>query len=147
MPSAQPGGPPPDRASNVSLSWFLPGVWSPFGFPAILRDGAVPDHFSRRRRQLRTASNSRKPPAALNPMTASALAAVMLGEPIGLNLVIGIAAVLIGIRIASTELKPSYDLDQLEASPLRRDIGLFDDKPRPPHEMVASLHLRCRLPF
>ncbi len=85
--------------------------------------------------------------AALNPMTASALAAVMLGEPIGLNLVIGIAAVLIGIRIASTELKPSYDLDQLEASPLRRDIGLFDDKPRPPHEMVASLHLRCRLPF
>ncbi len=39
----------------------------------------------------------------LNPVTASMLAAVILDEPIGLNLVVGIAAVLTGIWIASTE--------------------------------------------
>jgi drug/metabolite transporter (DMT)-like permease len=39
----------------------------------------------------------------LNPVTASVLAAFILGEPIGLNLVVGIAAVLSGIWIASTE--------------------------------------------
>lgn len=39
----------------------------------------------------------------LNPVTASALAAVLLGEPVGLNIVVGIAAVLAGIWIASTE--------------------------------------------
>lgn len=38
----------------------------------------------------------------LNPVTASALAAVLLAEPIGLNLVAGIAAILVGIWIAST---------------------------------------------
>jgi drug/metabolite transporter (DMT)-like permease len=39
----------------------------------------------------------------LNPVTASVLAAFILGEPIGLNLVAGIVAVLAGIWIASTE--------------------------------------------
>jgi drug/metabolite transporter (DMT)-like permease len=39
----------------------------------------------------------------LNPVAASVLAACMLGEPIGLNLVVGVAAVLTGIWIASTE--------------------------------------------
>jgi drug/metabolite transporter (DMT)-like permease len=39
----------------------------------------------------------------LNPVTASLLAASMLGEPLGLNLVAGIVAVLVGIWIASTE--------------------------------------------
>ncbi|MBI1775891.1 MAG: DMT family transporter [Proteobacteria bacterium] len=39
----------------------------------------------------------------LNPVTASALAAFILGEPIGLNLIIGMAAVLTGIWIASTD--------------------------------------------
>jgi drug/metabolite transporter (DMT)-like permease len=43
----------------------------------------------------------------LNPVTASLLAAVILDEPIGLNLVVGIAAVLTGIWIASTESKPA----------------------------------------
>jgi drug/metabolite transporter (DMT)-like permease len=38
----------------------------------------------------------------LNPVVASGLAAVMLGEPIGPSLVLGIAAVLAGIWIAST---------------------------------------------
>jgi drug/metabolite transporter (DMT)-like permease len=39
----------------------------------------------------------------LNPVTASVLAAFMLGESIGLNLVAGVVAVLAGIWIASTE--------------------------------------------
>jgi drug/metabolite transporter (DMT)-like permease len=40
---------------------------------------------------------------ALNPITASLLAAFILAEPVGLNLLAGIAAVLAGIWIASTE--------------------------------------------
>ncbi len=38
----------------------------------------------------------------VNPVTASIVAALLLGEPIGLNLVAGIAAVAVGIWIAST---------------------------------------------
>jgi drug/metabolite transporter (DMT)-like permease len=38
----------------------------------------------------------------LNPVTASALAAVLLGEPVGISLLAGIAAVLAGIWIAAT---------------------------------------------
>lgn len=40
---------------------------------------------------------------AVNPVAAALLATVLLGEPIGLNLVFGIAAVFVGIWIASTE--------------------------------------------
>ena len=40
---------------------------------------------------------------AVNPVAAALLATVLLGEPIGLNLIVGIAAVFAGIWIASTE--------------------------------------------
>jgi len=39
----------------------------------------------------------------LNPVTASILAAILLSEPIGFNLVLGVVAVSIGIWIASTD--------------------------------------------
>jgi drug/metabolite transporter (DMT)-like permease len=39
----------------------------------------------------------------VNPITASLLAAILVGEPIGLDLFLGIAAVFTGIWIASTE--------------------------------------------
>jgi drug/metabolite transporter (DMT)-like permease len=39
----------------------------------------------------------------VNPVSASILAAVLIGEPIGLNLVLGIAAVFCGIWVAATE--------------------------------------------
>jgi drug/metabolite transporter (DMT)-like permease/uncharacterized protein YjiS (DUF1127 family) len=39
----------------------------------------------------------------LNPLTASIVAALLIGEPIGLSLVVGIAAVFTGILIASTD--------------------------------------------
>jgi drug/metabolite transporter (DMT)-like permease len=39
----------------------------------------------------------------LNPVTASIVAALLLGEPIGINLVVGVAAVFAGIWIASTD--------------------------------------------
>jgi drug/metabolite transporter (DMT)-like permease len=39
----------------------------------------------------------------INPIAAALLATILLGEPIGLNLVFGIAAVFVGIWIASTE--------------------------------------------
>ena len=41
----------------------------------------------------------------VNPVSASLLAALILGEPIGLNLALGVAAVLVGIWIAATEVK------------------------------------------
>jgi drug/metabolite transporter (DMT)-like permease len=41
----------------------------------------------------------------VNPVSASLFAALILGEPIGLNLVLGIAAVLCGIWIAATDHK------------------------------------------
>ena len=41
----------------------------------------------------------------INPVAAALLATILLGEPIGLNLVLGIAAVFVGIWIASTESK------------------------------------------
>jgi drug/metabolite transporter (DMT)-like permease len=43
----------------------------------------------------------------VNPVTASVVAASILGEPIGLNLLVGVAAVLAGIWIASTSGQPA----------------------------------------
>jgi drug/metabolite transporter (DMT)-like permease len=39
----------------------------------------------------------------LNPVTAAIVAAILLGEPIGFNLIVGVAAVFAGIWLASTE--------------------------------------------
>ena len=39
----------------------------------------------------------------LNPVTAAIVAAILLGEPIGLNLIIGVVAVFTGIWLASTD--------------------------------------------
>ena len=39
----------------------------------------------------------------VNPVTAATVAALLLGEPIGLHLLVGIAAVCAGIWIASTD--------------------------------------------
>jgi len=46
----------------------------------------------------------------VNPVAASALAAVLVGEPIGLNLVFGIAAVFAGVWIALPPDRPLTDL-------------------------------------
>jgi drug/metabolite transporter (DMT)-like permease len=42
----------------------------------------------------------------VNPLAASIVAAIILNEPIGLNLIVGLAAVFAGIFIASTESSP-----------------------------------------
>jgi drug/metabolite transporter (DMT)-like permease len=42
----------------------------------------------------------------LNPVMAAIVAAILLGEPIGLNLIVGVAAVFAGIWLASTERRP-----------------------------------------
>lgn len=44
---------------------------------------------------------------AVNPLTASIVAALLLGEPLRLNLAAGVAAVLAGIWIASTDPRPT----------------------------------------
>jgi len=43
----------------------------------------------------------------VNPLAASIVAAIILDEPIGLNLIVGLAAVFAGILIASTESSPT----------------------------------------
>jgi drug/metabolite transporter (DMT)-like permease len=40
---------------------------------------------------------------AVNPLAAAILAAILLNEPIGLNLIAGIAMVFVGIWVASTD--------------------------------------------
>jgi drug/metabolite transporter (DMT)-like permease len=42
---------------------------------------------------------------AVNPLAASIGAALVLGEPIGLNVIVGIVAVFIGIWLASTNAR------------------------------------------
>jgi drug/metabolite transporter (DMT)-like permease len=42
----------------------------------------------------------------VNPIAASLLAVVLVGEPIGLNLLVGLVAIAGGIWIASTERRP-----------------------------------------
>jgi drug/metabolite transporter (DMT)-like permease len=49
----------------------------------------------------------------VNPVSASLLAAVILGEPIGLNFVLAVAAVLCGIWVAAT----ATDLQKKRAGP------------------------------
>jgi len=46
----------------------------------------------------------------INPVTASILAAILLGETIGFNLLLGVVAVAIGIWIASTDRKGSPEV-------------------------------------
>jgi drug/metabolite transporter (DMT)-like permease len=87
----------------------------------------------------------------LNPVTASIVAAILLGEPIGFNLVVGVAAVFAGIWLASTDrhvvsiadprpdgrLAPSRHPHRLEEQPetlLRRllsAVGLRQHAPPP----------------
>ena len=64
----------------------------------------------------------------LNPVTAAIVAALLLGEPIGSNLVIGIAGVFAGIWLASTERRVRERLSPLDWSPrMLRDIGIPPD--------------------
>jgi drug/metabolite transporter (DMT)-like permease len=42
----------------------------------------------------------------LNPVMAAIVAAILLGEPIGLNLIVGVVAVFTGIGLASTDRRP-----------------------------------------
>ena len=75
--------------------------WSAIGYLAVF-GGAVAFYlwvFGLQRASATRVSNT----LAVNPVAAALLATVLLGEPIGLNLIVGIAAVFAGIWIASTE--------------------------------------------
>ncbi len=64
----------------------------------------------------------------LNPVTAAIVAALLLGEPIGWNLVVGIAGVFAGIWLASTEPRARERLNPVDWSPrMLRDIGIPPD--------------------
>lgn len=53
---------------------------------------------------------------AVNPLAASAGAALVLGEPFGLNVVAGIVAVFLGIWLASTQARPAAGLNPVRGS-------------------------------
>ncbi len=75
--------------------------WSAIGYLAVF-GGAAAFYlwvFGLQRASATRVSNT----LAVNPVAAALLATVLLGEPIGLNLIVGIAAVFAGIWIASTE--------------------------------------------
>ena len=64
----------------------------------------------------------------LNPVTAAIVAALLLGEPIGSNLVVGVAAVFAGIWLASTDRRVREKLSPIDWSPrMLRDIGIPPD--------------------
>jgi drug/metabolite transporter (DMT)-like permease len=83
----------------------------------------------------------------LNPVTAAIVAAILLGEPIGFNLAVGVAAVVAGIWLASTGRRPETLLRRLQSAVGRslrrhppppysderlcRDIGI-EPPPKPP---------------
>jgi drug/metabolite transporter (DMT)-like permease len=62
----------------------------------------------------------------LNPVTAAIVAALLLGEPIGSNLVIGIVGVFAGIWLASTEPRVRDGLNDWSPRMLK-DIGIPPD--------------------
>ena len=64
----------------------------------------------------------------VNPVTAAIVAALLLGEPIGLHLVVGIAGVFAGIWLASTEPRVRERMNPGDWSPrMLRDIGIPPD--------------------
>ena len=56
---------------------------------------------------------------AMHPVGASILAAIIVGEPIGLNLGLGVIAVLAGIWIATREGRPPEQKNEQGQSPAR----------------------------
>ncbi len=105
-----------------AIAWFTGGfaIVAEFGKPqwiAILYLGLVGSALSfflwvsalERTTPTRVAST-----LTVNPVTASILAAILLGEPVGFNLLLGVVAVFIGIWIASTDAS---------ARPSTRDSG------------------------
>jgi len=81
----------------------------------------------------------------LNPVTASIVAAILLGEPIGFNLVVGVAAVFAGIGLASTDRAPGCSPHRPEEQPetLLRRLRSAVGPPQHPPPPYANEHL-CR---
>jgi drug/metabolite transporter (DMT)-like permease len=52
---------------------------------------------------------------AMHPVSASILAAVVIGEPVGLNLILGVIAILGGIWIATSEPRAVLPGEQASA--------------------------------
>jgi drug/metabolite transporter (DMT)-like permease len=83
------------------MSGFSPGQWLAVGYLAAL-GGAAAFYLWIFALELTTPTRVANT-MAVNPLAASIGAAFVLGEPIGLNVMIGIVAVFIGIWLASTE--------------------------------------------
>jgi drug/metabolite transporter (DMT)-like permease len=80
---------------------FAPGQWTAIVYLVVI--GAALTFFLWVAALARTTPTRVANTITLNPVTASVVAAILLGEPIGLNLVAGVVAVFGGIVLASTE--------------------------------------------
>jgi len=100
---------------------FGPGQWTAIAYLVVI--GAALTFFLWVAALARTTPTRVANTITLNPVTASIVAAILLGEPIGLNLVAGVAAVFAGIWVASTDQRPVHSPHRVDAppkTPLRR---------------------------
>ncbi len=88
------------RGGFKAIAAFGAGQWAAVAFLAVF--GAAINFFLWVFALQRTTPTRVAATITVNPVTASAVAALLLGEPIGLNLGLGVAAVLCGIWIASS---------------------------------------------
>jgi drug/metabolite transporter (DMT)-like permease len=85
----------------ASTRGFGAGQWTAVAYLAIF--GAALTFFLWVFALARTTPTKVTNTITLNPVTASIVATFLVGEPIGLALLVGIAAVFVGILVASTE--------------------------------------------
>ena len=89
----------------VAVARFGPAEWAAIGYLGLF--GAALVFYLWAFALERTTPTRVASTIAVNPLTASIVAALLLGERIGLNLLVGVAAVFAGIWIASSEPRPA----------------------------------------
>ena len=113
----------------AAASRFGPEQWTAIAYLVVI--GAALTFFLWVAALARTTPTRVANTITLNPVTASVVAAVLLGEPIGLNLVAGVAAVFAGIALASTE-RAAGAASRPETLLCRLQSALRRRRPHPP---------------
>jgi drug/metabolite transporter (DMT)-like permease len=93
------------RGGFAATARFGPAEWTAIGYLGLF--GAALVFYLWAFALERTTPTRVASSITVNPVTASVVAALLLGEPIGLNLVVGVTAVFAGIWIASTNPRPA----------------------------------------
>ena len=92
-------------AASSAVARFGPAEWTAIGYLGLF--GAALVFYLWAFALERTTPTRVASTIAVNPLTASIVAALLLGERIGLNLLVGVAAVFAGIWIASSKPRPA----------------------------------------